>query len=322
MKPTIFVTRLLPQPAMDKLEDYFTVACNPHEWVLSKKEIVDGVRGKDALLCLLTDTIDYEVLEACAKVRVISNYAVGFNNIDIPGATQRKLPVCNTPGVLTESTADLTWALILGIARRVVEGDVLTRTGQFDGWGPMMLLGTDVYNKTLGIVGMGRIGAAVARRAAGFSMRILYTGSSPKPNCPGTFCSMDQLLAESDFVTIHCPFNPKTRHLIGAGELQRMKRTAFIINTARGPIIDEKALLQALRSGTIAGAGLDVYEEEPRLTPGLAELDNVILLPHIGSATIETRTRMALMAVENAIAIFEGKPPHSMANPEVLTQKR
>lgn len=312
MKPSIFVTRRLPEAAMNKLAEYFMVSCNPEDRVLSKGELIDGVRGKDALLCLLTDAVDGEVMDASDQLKVISNYAVGFNNIDLDAANKRGIPVCNTPGVLSEATADLTWALLLGIARRIVEGDAMMRSGSFDGWAPLMLLGGDFYGRTLGIIGMGRIGKAVARRAQGFGMRIIYSGCKAEGK-PGEHCSMEKLLEESDYVSIHCPYNDKTHHLIGAKELRLMKQTAYLVNTARGPIVSEQALLQALRTGEIAGAGLDVFEHEPKMVAGLEELDNVLLLPHIGSATIETRTKMGMMAAENAIAIMENKQPHSLA---------
>jgi glyoxylate reductase len=313
MKPSLFVTRKLPEPAMEHLQEVFDVTVNPDDRVLSKQEVIDGVKGKDALLSLLTDSIDREVIESNTGLRVISNYAVGFNNIDTDAAQEYDIPVCITPGVLTDTTADLTFTLILSVARRVPEGDRLTRAGEFHGWGPLMMLGNDVYGKTLGIVGMGRIGQAVAKRAAGFDMKILYTARSAKPDAPGTHVELDELLSQSDFVSIHVPMSSKTRHLIGEKQLQQMKSTAYLINTARGPIVDENALVHALQNGIIAGAGLDVFEEEPALAPGLAELDNTVLLPHIGSATVETRTRMAMMAAENAIAVIRGEVPAAMA---------
>ena len=322
MKPTIYVTRRLPQPALDRLAEVFEVSVNPDDRVLAKQEIIKNVKGKDALLCLLTDAIDAEIMDAEPKMRVLSNYAVGFNNIDVGAATARKLPVTNTPGVLTETSADLAFALILSSARRIVEGDVMNRAGQFKGWGPMMLLGYDVYGKTLGIVGMGRIGAAVARRAQGFNMNILFYNRSPKPEVETLLnarqVSLDEVLDQSDFVSLHVALNDETTHLIGEPELNKMKPTAFLINTARGPVVDEEALVVALRENRIAGAGLDVYEREPIMADGLAELENAVLLPHIASATIETRTKMAMLAVENAIAIFENRRPLHIVNPEVL----
>lgn len=318
MKPKMYITRLLPQPAMEKLKEHFEVSVNPEDRVLTPVEIQKNIKGKDALLCLLTDTIDKSIMDACENLKVISNYAVGFNNIDITEATRRAIPVCNTPGILTETTADLTWALIFSIARRIVESDNALRAGKFKGWGPMDFLGTDIHGKTLGIIGMGRIGQAVANRARGFNMNILYTAHEDKHIPDAQFTSLEALLKQSDFVSIHTPLSPETRYLIGLNELKSMKKTAYLINTSRGPIVNEHELIHALKNNIIAGAGLDVYENEPLLTPGLIELPNTVLLPHIGSATIETRTAMGIMAAENAIAIFKGEMPHSIANPEVL----
>lgn len=322
MKPSIFVTRRIPQAGLDLLEQHFEVTLNEEDRVLEKSEILDGIQDKDALLCLLTDTIDAEVVHANPKLRVISNYAVGYNNIDVTAATSRKLPVCNTPGVLTETTADLTWALLFSTARRVVESDNFLRAGKFHGWGPMLLLGVDIFEKTLGIVGLGRIGSAVARRAAGFRMNILYTAKENnlelEKECNAKRVELNELLAHSDFVSLHVPLTDATQHMIGTEQLQMMKNSAILINTARGPIVDEQALVEALRSKEIAGAGLDVFENEPALAPGLAELDNTILLPHLGSATIETRSKMATLAAQNAIAVFQGERPEAIVNPEVL----
>ncbi len=319
MKPKLYLTRLLPQAAMDKLESFFEVFANTEDRVLTHAEIEKNIKGKDALLCLLTDMIDKSIMDACKNLKVISNYAVGFNNIDIEEATRRAIPVCNTPGILTETTADLTFALILSIARRIVESDSVLRAGKFKGWGPLDFLGTDIYGKTLGIIGMGRIGQAVAKRARGFNMNIVYTAHSDKNITGAEHVSLSELLAQSDFVSIHVPLSIETRYLIGLNELKSMKKTAYLINTSRGSIVNEQELIYALNSNIIAGAGLDVYENEPLLMPGLIELPNTVLLPHIGSATIETRTAMGLMAAENAIAIFKGVSPHSIANPEVLS---
>jgi glyoxylate reductase len=322
LKPKIYVTRRLPQPALDRIQEVFEMAINPDDRVLTKAEIVASVRGQDALLCLLTDTIDAEIMDAETNLRVLSNYAVGYNNVDVEAATARKLPVTNTPGVLTETSADLAFTLILSVARRVAEADKFTRDGKFHGWGPMMLLGHDVYGKTLGIVGLGRIGMATARRARGFGMNLLYTSRTPKPDAEADLgasrVELDELLRESDFVSVHVPLSDETTHMIGARELSLMKPNAFLINTARGPIVDEAALVTALRDGSIAGAGLDVYEREPALEPGLMELDNTVLLPHVASATIETRTKMAMLAAENAIAVIEGRTPAHLVNPEAL----
>jgi len=318
MKPHILVTRKLPDAALQKLADYFEITLNQEDKVLNKNEIIQAIPNKDALLCLLTDPIDKQVIEAGSKLKVISNYAVGFNNIDLNEATRRKIPVCITPGILTEATADLTFALMLAIARRIVEADMFTRKGLFKGWAPELFLGSDMSGKTLGIIGMGRIGQAVAQRARGFNMKIVYHSRTPKTIADAKHVPLNELLQTSDFISLHTPLTPETQHLIGEKEFKLMKKSAFLINTTRGPVVDEKALLHVLQTKQIAGAGLDVYEREPEITPGLMQLDNVILLPHIGSATIETRTKMAFIAVDNAIAIFERRRPYAIANPEVL----
>jgi glyoxylate reductase len=248
--------------------------------------------------------------------------AVGYNNVDLAEATRRGIPVTNTPGVLTDTTADFAFALMMAVARRVVEGDKFTRAGRFHGWGPLMMVGTDVHGKTLGIVGFGRIGRAVAKRATGFDMRVLYfdrfrADEDTERALNASSVSLEQLLAESDFVSLHTDYNPETHHLIGAPELAAMKRGAYLINTARGAIVDEAALVEALKSGKLAGAGLDVFEREPQIHPELLTLDNAVLAPHIASASMETRTAMALMAAENLLAALRGERPPNVVNPEV-----
>ncbi len=319
----VFVTRMIPQPGIDILQKQCDrVDINPEDRVLSKEELIDGVKGRDGVLCLLTDTIDEDVFVAARGVRIFANHAVGFNNIDVKAATRHGIMVTNTPGVLTDATADLTWALILAVARRIVESDSYTRAGKYRGWGPLLLLGESVADATLGIVGAGRIGAAVAERSAGFKMNILYadTGRNEALEKKGKAKRVDleELLKESDFVSLHVPLLPETTHLIGSRELGMMKKTAFLINTCRGPVVDEKALVEALKSGQIAGAGLDVYENEPLLEPGLTDLDNAVLLPHIGSATVKARTKMAVMAAENLIAGLKDERPPNLVNPDVL----
>jgi glyoxylate reductase len=318
----VFVTRRIPEAGLQLLEKECDVTVNPEDRVLSKAEIIAGVRGKDGLLCLLTDRIDGEVMDASPRLKVISNYAVGFDNIDVRAATQRGIVVTNTPGVLTETTADLAWALLMAAARRIVEADRFTRAGRWAGWAPMLMLGRDVWGKTLGIVGMGRIGTAVARRARGFGMRILYHSRTRKPQLEGElgaeWTDLKTLLAQSDFVSLHVPLTDKTHHLIGEPELRLMKPTAYLINTSRGPVVDEKALVKALKEGWIAGAGLDVFEAEPKLHPGLAGLDNVVLAPHIGSASHETRGKMAVMAANNLLTVLKGRVPPNLVNPQVL----
>ncbi|MCS7254252.1 MAG: D-glycerate dehydrogenase [Armatimonadota bacterium] len=327
----VFVTRMLPEPAIEKLRNAPEVAevrINPHDRVITREELIEGVRWCDALLCLLTDTVDAEVMDANPNLKVIANYAVGFNNIDVAEATKRKIPVTNTPGVLTETTADLAWALMMAVARRLNEAERFLRSGKWNGWGPMQFLGADVWGKVLGIVGFGRIGKAVARRAWGFDMRVIYydyvrSDEEIERALRATYVPFDELLQVADFVSIHVPLimhGPnKTYHMFGDREFDLMKPTAFLINTSRGPVVDEKALVRALKDGKIAGAGLDVYENEPSVEPELLEMENVVLLPHIGSATNETRTRMALIAVENLLAALRGERPPNVVNPEIYS---
>ena len=281
---------------------------------------------KEGLLCTITDLIDQELLDHAPALKVIANYGVGFEHIDLAAATQRGLPVTNTPGVLTDATADLAFALILATARRMVEGDKRVREGRFTYWAPLLFLGHEVSGKTLGLIGAGRIGQAVAQRARGFGMRVLYYNRTPlspaaEQELHVSFAPLEDLLREADFVTLHVPLTPQTRHLIGRRELELMKPTAHLINTARGPMVDEAALVAALRRGEIGGAGLDVYEQEPQLSPGLTDLDNVVLLPHVGSATIETRTRMGLMAAANLLAGLRGERPPNCLNWTALPGK-
>nr|WP_286169986.1 D-glycerate dehydrogenase [Halocella sp. SP3-1] len=322
-KPKVYVTRRLPQKALDMLGAECEVEINPYDRVLTKEELAEAVKGIDGLLCLLTDTIDEDLLDVNPALKVIANYAVGYNNIDIKACTERGIPVSNTPGVLTDTTADFAWTLLMVTARRVVEADRFTRAGKYKGWGPMMFLGGDIYGKTLGVIGMGRIGQSFAKRARGFNMNVIYYDvyrrtSEEEKKWGIKYRELDTLLEEADFVSLHVPLIPETEHLIGEKELKLMKKTAYLINTARGPIVDEKALVEALKNGEIAGAGLDVYEEEPELASGLTELDNVTLAPHIASASIETRTKMAEMAVENLLAGLKGQDMPNIINKEVF----
>ena len=321
-KPKIFLTRELPPETMAILRDQSVLTMNPHDRYLDKQEIIDGVRKVVGLLCLLTDAIDDEILAAGSNLKVVANFAVGFNNIDVSAATRRKIPVTNTPGVLTDTTADMAWALLLAAARRVAEGDRFVRTRAWQGWGPLQYMGGDVTGATLGIIGLGRIGQAVVRRARGFDMKVIYwnrTRLSPEQeNELGVaYAEMDEVLRRSDFVSLHVALNDETTHLIGAQQLALMKPTACIINTARGPVIDEKALVSALQEGTIGAAGLDVYEHEPELEPGLYDLENAVLAPHLGRATIGTRTKMGNMAAENCLAGCRGERPPNLVNPEI-----
>jgi len=296
---------------------------NPHDRAMTGRELEVAIQGVDGFLCLLTDTIDSKLLDLNPELKVLANYAVGYDNIDVKACTEKGIPVSNTPGVLTDTTADLAFTLIMSIARRVVEADKFTRMGKYEGWGPMLLLGNDIYQKKIGIIGMGRIGQAVARRAVGgFDMDVMYydinRNKEVEEELGLKYKSFEELLAKSDFISIHVPLNQYTEKLIGEDEFEMMKDSAYIINTSRGAIIDETALLQALRENKIAGAGLDVYEDEPKLTPGLANINNLVLLPHLGSATVETRTKMAVMAAKNLLAGLKGDRMPNIVNPEVF----
>lgn len=328
---------------MSRLGDVCDYQIGTDHGTLGREALLSGISEADGLVCLLTDQIDSEVIKSGTKLRVIANVAVGYNNIDVAAAQQRKIFVTNTPEVLTDATADLTWALILAVTRRVVESDAFLRAGKFTGWGFELMLGTGLTGKTLGIVGYGRIGRAVARRATGFGVSVIYCGrediafrDDPQHNAlmmarqAGSWAgtgplnqsaridglltrrvTFNQLIEMADIITLHVPLAAATHHLIDRNALGRMKPTAYLINTARGPVVDETALVECLQSKRIAGAGLDVYEREPEISPPLLTMDNVVLLPHLGSATSETRTAMALIAVENAIDALSGKTPRN-----------
>jgi glyoxylate reductase len=307
------------------LRERYEVEVNPHDRVLDKEEIISGVKNKDALVCLLTDTIDKDIIDSGENLKIISNYAVGYNNIDFEYATKKGIIVTNTPGVLSETTADLVLALLMAVARRIPEGDKFMREGKFRGWAPELMLGTDVHGKILGIVGMGRIGALVAKRAKGFDMEILYHSSSRKPELESElgikYSELDDLLRQSDFVSLHVPLTSEARGLIGKRELDLMKPSAYLINTSRGEVMDEKALIEALKENRLAGAGLDVFWGEPtNVNSELYSLENAVLIPHIGSASFETRSKMAEMAAAAVIDVMEGRKPIHIVNPEVLTQ--
>jgi glyoxylate reductase len=296
---------------MTAIRERFRLVDQPNETPPSPAGLVAGLCEAEAAIVTLTERIDREMLRRARRLKVLANYAVGYNNIDLDAADRVGLVVTNTPDVLTDATADLTWALILATARRVIEGDKLVRSGGWTGWTPTQLLGAEVASRTLGIVGMGRIGQAVARRASGFRMTVLYHSRRRLPELSAAdqweSLSLDELLRRSDFVSIHLPLTPATRHLIGAREFSLMRRTAFLINTARGPVVDETALAEALANGTIAGAGLDVFEEEPALHPALAGLNQTVLLPHLGSATLSARVRMGMVCLDNIEAVLEGR---------------
>ena len=311
-RPTLYISRLLPDPIMTVVRERFQLVQDPHDALPTPPVLRDGLCQADAAIVTLSDRIDAETIHAATRLKILANYAVGYNNIDLAAARQHGLIVTNTPDVLTDATADLTWALILATVRRVVEGDALVRTGRWTGWSPTQLLGAEVSGKTLGIIGMGRIGQAVAQCAVGFRMQVLYHTSQLMaiPSLPREweYRSLQDLLREADIVTIHVPLTSATHHLIGARELGWMRPTAFIINTARGPIVDEAALVDALKRGIITGAGLDVYEQEPALHPALAQLKQVVLLPHLGSATLHARVQMGLVCLKNIQAVFDGCP--------------
>ncbi len=317
------MTRPLPAPATQPLLDAgLEVVQQEADRPATRDELLAGARGAAAILAMLTDRIDAELLDVAPDLRVVANLAVGFDNLDVGAATDRGVVLTNTPGVLTDATADLAFALLMAAARRLGEGERLVRGGRWKVWGPSMLLGHPVAGQTLGIVGLGAIGTAVARRARGFDMSVVYVNRHPKPAAEAATgarrVELDELLATSDFVSLHAPLNDRSRHLIDAPALERMKRTAVLVNTARGALVDEVALVTALRSGSIAAAGLDVFEDEPSLAPGLAELDNVVVLPHIGSATTATRAAMVELACANIVAVLRGGRPPTPLNPEVL----
>ena len=323
MKPKVYVTRLLPKPAMERIY----ASCDAKTWEGElpppREVILENVADADGLLSLLTDKIDAEVMDKAPRLKVISNCAVGFDNIDIAAATKRGIVVGNTPGVLTETTADFAFALLMASARRIVEGDKLVRAGEWKTWGPMILLGQDVHAATLGIIGLGRIGAAVARRAKGFGMKTRYfdvnRNLQAEQELGVEFTDLDRVLSESDFLTIHTNLTPETHHLIGAKEFEKMKENCILVNTSRGPIVDNMALYEALRDGKIAYAALDVTDPEPiPKDHPLLTLQNVIIVPHIASASVATRTKMGLMAADNLIAGLKGEMPPNAVNPETL----
>jgi len=311
-RPTLYISRLLPDPVMTIVRERFQLMQEPLDALPTPSALREGLCQADAAIVTLGDRIDAETIHAATRLKILANYAVGYNNIDLAASRQRGLIVTNTPDVLTDATADLTWALILATARRIVEGDALVRSGGWTGWSPTQLLGTEVSGKTLGIIGMGRIGQAVAQRAVGFRMPVRYhtrqlTATSAFPH-EWEYRSLHDILVEADVVTIHAPLTPATHHLIGAHELAWMRPTAFVINTARGPIIDEASLVDALKREIIAGAGLDVYEQEPAIHSALVQLKQVVLLPHLGSATLHARVQMGLVCLENIEAVLGGRP--------------
>jgi len=325
-KPAILISRLLPEPAIALARSRALVDAYDQDAAMPRQELLERLADKQGLICVISEVVDEALLEACPGLRVVSNVAVGYNNVDVATCTRRGVVVTNTPDVLTDTTADFAWTLLMATARRLVEADRYVREGRFRQWEYMLLLGGDVHGKTLGVVGFGRIGRAMARRALGFGMRVLYqdavaADAATERELHATRTDLATLLRESDFVTLHTPLIAETRHLINARSLRTMKKTAYLINAARGPVVDEAALVEALREGWIAGAGLDVFEAEPAVHPGLIGLPNVVLAPHIASASFETRLKMATLAVENCLAVLEGKTPPTPVNPEVLKRR-
>ena len=322
----IFVTRKIPEEGLNILKKEHEVDVNPYNRVLTKREIIKGLKGKDGLLCLLTDNIDEEVIRSEPRLRMIASYAVGYDNIDVKTATELGIPVSNTPGVLTDATAEMAWALLFSVSRRIVEGDRFSRAGRFKGWDPLLLLGQDIAGKVLGVVGAGRIGTAFALKSKGFNMKVLYVDNKRNEKLERELgaekVDLDDLLKQSDFISLHVPLLSSTRHLISEKQLRMMKSNAILINTSRGPVIDEKALIKALKEKWIFGAGLDVYENEPEIPEELKELDNVVLQPHSASATVASRTGMAIIAAKNMIVGLRGDIPPNCVNPEVFEKEK
>lgn len=321
MPGRVYITRPIPGAGPERISRVAAVAVAEADDPMRPEALLGALRAADpdAVVCMLHDRIDAAAFDAAPRCRLFANYAVGFNNIDVVEATRRGIAITNTPGVLTEATADLAWALILAVARTVVEGDAVMRAEAFPGWGPNYMIGGDVSGRTLGLVGPGRIATAVAERARGFRMPILYMGRRDRPELDalgGRRVDLDTLLRESDFVSLHVPLTPETKYLIDARAIGLMKPTAYLINTSRGPVVDEAALVEALRARRIGGAGLDVYEREPAMAAGLAACRNAVLLPHLGSATVRTRDEMSYLVADNVLALLEGRRPGCLVNPE------
>ncbi len=324
-RPKIVVTRRIPENGIELLKRYFTVDLNKSDKDLSQDRLTKRLDGAFGVVAMMANKFDSETLDDLQTVRVISNFAVGFNNVDVSAATKKGIVVTNTPGVLTDATADMTIGLMLATARRIAEGDRLVRAGKFRGWTPTYMLGQEVSGKTIGIVGAGRIGTAVARRSIGFGMKVLYHSRGHKTEIDsigGSLVSLEKLLAACDFVSVNVALNDQTFGLIGRKELALMKPAAILINTARGEVVDEIALISALKRKKIAGAGLDVFVNEPKINPEFMKLDNVVLVPHLGSATFETRAKMSEMVAMNAIAVLKGERPPGILNPELLEKSK
>ena len=317
MKPIVTVTNIFPEAALEKLSPHCQLRVNETETPPTEEELRLAASESAAMITYLSDKIGPDIIGGGKNLKIIANYGAGFNNIDVASARKNKIWVTNTPGVLHETTADLSWAMILGIARQIVPSDRYTREGKFKGWQAKLFLGGDVYGKTLGVIGCGEIGKAVARRALGFNMRVLYHQRKRLPKniekeLKAEFVSLEELLKQSDFVTPHVPLTDETKYLIGKEQLEMMKPTAYLIHTARGKVVDDKALVEALKNEELAGAALDVYENEPELTPGMTDLDNLMLLPHIGSASTDTRNVMAMLVADNVLDALSGKKPRTL----------
>lgn len=320
----VFITRKIPEVGLNKIKERYDTEVNPDPRQLKKEEIIEGVKGKDGLLSFLTNDIDEEIMDAGDQLKVISNYAVGYDNIDVEAATERGIAVTNTPGVLTESTAEMAWALIFAVMRNVAKGDKYVREGKFEGWDPALMIGNEVQGKTIGIIGMGNIGSCVARKAKAFDMEILYYNRSRKEEIEkeigAEYVKLKTLLSSSHIVSVHVPLTDETNKMISWDDLDEMKEESYLINTARGEIVNEEALIEALRHDKIAGAAIDVYADEPYgANSDYFDLDNVVLTPHLGSATTEARNGMSEMAADNLIAVLQGKEPKYIVNPEVLS---
>jgi gluconate 2-dehydrogenase len=320
-KPRVLITREVFDETLDYLRRHCEVLDNQDDAPYAPEALAAALAGCDGLICSLTDRVDAALLAAAPQLKAVANIAVGYNNIDVPACTARGVMATNTPGVLDDSTADLAWTLMLGAARRITEVERRVRAGEWTGWRLKQWLGVDVHHATLGIIGMGRIGQAIARRAAGFDMRVIYHNRKPiapelERRTGAAYVSFDELLAQSDFIVLQVPYSPATHHLIGAAQLAKMKPTAILVNSTRGGVVDDVALIAALKNGTIRAAGLDVYENEPKLNPGFLALDNVVLAPHVGSSTEATRKAMAMLAAKNLVAALQGEVPPNLLNPE------
>ena len=327
MRPRILVTREVFDETLAYLDEYCDVDANQDDVPLDPVALARRLADKEGVVCSLTDRIDAALIDRCPKLKVVANIAVGYNNIDVAACTARGVMATNTPGVLDDSTADLAWTLMLGAARRITEVERYVRQGDWKGWRLKQWLGVDVHHATLGIVGMGRIGQAIARRAAGFEMRVLYhnrkrVAQDIERRLHAAWVTLDDLLRESDFIVLQVPYSPETHHLIGDAQLAKMKPTAILVNSTRGGVVDDAALIDALKKGTLRAAGLDVFENEPKLNPAFLELDNVVLAPHVGSSTEATRRAMAMTAAQNAVAALSGSMPPNLVNPEAGKKQR